>query len=486
MGPGDGEEQGPPEIEFFRADPGEIEHGKSLVLSWRAKGATSASILPDNVDVNPTSGALSRRPFEPITYTLFVSNDHGTDEAELPVVVNYRGGIYVDSVNGDDDRDGLTPAKALRTLDAALPKAQDIGVIFLSAGEYASSILIDGRQLEIYGGLNPETFFEEAPGTGFDSRLRPTSGVPVTIRNIFEAVILSNLELVAPAGAEVGVDIQDAGSPFRRCAIVGCTINGRASSEGIGLRVRGGSTVTVSRCKIYGGRDLITGATLPVTRGVLITDDSNARVSNCFIDGGAASTLSSGVEIETTGTVGLGLNTISAELGTFGGTNSAAVRVRQGTPAVGNNLLFTQGFEPRFGILEEGDPDLSNVVAFEGNLFALMGAVPYRNSNGIDAVNEVDLNDPAKTTQNFNGFVFGNILDTTPASQIFLTENLPAGNYHLGPSSPAVDASDGSARREFYGAVTTTGDLIELGWKDIDGTSRPSNASRVDIGADEL
>jgi hypothetical protein len=483
-GPIAGPDDGPPIItDFFTTAPGgRVTHGDFAQLRWRVERAGVTSIAPGFGEVRPApSGAVSIRPHESVTYVLTASNAHGVVRDTVDVDVTYRGGIYVDGISGDDSRDGSSPSAAIRSLQEALARSASSGVLFIAAGVYPTRISIDNRQLEVYGGLDPETFFPLEQGLGFDTSLRPLSGIPIVVRDAFEPVVFSNLVIEAPAGAEVAVDLQNAGTEGRRCELVDCTINGRAAA-GTALRVRGASAVFVTRCRVFASRDLLGPSVVLRSRGIHITGSSEAIITNSFIDGGRAFQVSSGIEIETSGVVGLGLNTISAEITGMGlNFNAAPIRILTGSPAIGGNILFTRGAGQRFGIAEESESADPNFL--EGNLFASLGTPLYRNFGGLDANTEGELNDPTHTTA--LGTVAGNRFTELSPTTLFVDP--VRGDYHLlSPLSnfepnPAVDSADESVRRPEYGAPRPP-----TPWLDVDGKARPSRVADTDIGADEL
>lgn len=467
----------PPVVESFLVTDPSVLHGSWTSLRWRINGATVASIAPDVGEVsNPTNGAASVRPYQTTLYTITASNAHGTVTAQVSVDVQYLAGLFVDSVHGDDARSGATPALAIRTLGEALNRTQGGGAIFLSAGTYDTPIVIDGAERTIYGGLNPTTFFEDADT--YRTRIQPTgAGVPLTIRNASAGISLfSFVELDAKFGGAVAVDVDDSNVIFEDCLV-----DGRFSNTGTALLVHGTSDIQALRCRIQGGRK---SPSHSETRGVAVLDAASVLLHSCFVDGGAALTRSSGVDVFTTGSVRLGFNTISAQLtGGAGADVAAAILLRGGRPAIGGNILFTRWSGPvqHHAIVEaSADADPSWLL---GNLFITAGVPPYDNfsSDGADPSNEAELNDPQFVNAE-DSSVYLNRLDTstTPAAA-FVNPDL--SNYHLiSPlqatlmPNPAVDRGD---------AMLLDADRFGASTVDIDGAARPGYAAGYDLGADE-
>ncbi|NNE44908.1 MAG: hypothetical protein HKN12_11935, partial [Gemmatimonadetes bacterium] len=309
-----------PVIEFFSvsATDAVVLHGDFATLRWRAVGATSATVSPP-VDLggSAANGSATIRPAFTTTYTLTASNQFGTVTETLDVNVLYRPGVYVDPVNGDDANLGDTPLASVATLPEALSRTLGGGTIFLAGGLYTSPILIDAAQVSVYGGLDPETFFEGFPREQFLTTIRPTSGVPLTIRNTSGTMEISNIQFDARDTEAFGAHILDA-----EARLLNCSFDTRASMiapagtptalliESVGAV----SGVEARSCKFYGSRSL----TPFTTRGVSIEQNGGGAnavlLSNCFIDGGRALQRSSGVNINSTGEIGIGMCTIGAEI----------------------------------------------------------------------------------------------------------------------------------------------------------------------------
>jgi hypothetical protein len=485
-GPGP-EPDAPPTIDSFNvSDPdGVVLHGDYTTLRWRASGATSASLFPPAGPFgSPTNGSVSIRPFQPVTYTLTVSNSQGEASAQFTVDVQYRAGMYVDPGAGDDANTGDSPAQALATLGEALDRSLAGGVIFLAAGTYTSAVSIAGAQVSIYGGLDPQTFFEGEPKSAFVSLVRPTAGVPLSIQNSFGTMEISNVTFDARDTQAQVAEIVDA-----QARLLYCTFDARNSMSlpaGVpsALSVRSEAAVAAVEarsCRFLAPR----GLAVLETRGVSLEQGPSggavdATLANCFVYGGRAGSLSSGVRVETDGSVGIGMCTIGAEITATGGpgVSSAAVRILRGHPHLGGNIVFTRGNGPRFGVVEDAAD--TNPSALEGNLFVSVGTVPYDNHDDLDPATELELNDPQYT---IGGDVVGDNLLETSLSIVNLLVNVDQGDYHLvhpiGPPylvpNPAADRGATWVAKTEYGAV---GD-------DIDGDSRPASGEQYDLGADE-
>lgn len=466
---------GPPVVEYFVATDTSLLHGEWTQLRWRIAGASAASVAPEVGPLSPPAqGALSVRPVGPRTYTLSASNPHGTVTATVTVEVAYPSGVYVDSVHGDDGRTGDSPENAIRTLAEAMIRTAGGGAIFLSAGVYDSPIVIDGPDRSIFGGLNPETFFEE--GAAYETWVRPAGAdVPLEVRNSsIGTSLLSRVKFDARNGGGVAADVLDANVVF-----ADCTFEARRSGSGTALRVRGTSDVQAARCRVHGGRD---GTGSPVhahARGIEVRDSASLLATASFIDGGWAGQSCSGVDIETTGTVRLGFNTICAQLS--GGVTAdiaAAVRIRAGRPALGGNILLTRGSAERHAIAEDSaDADPSWML---GNLFVSAGTPPYDNFDGADPADETQLNS-SDFVNGEPGTLYGNRL----ASGVALADmfvNVDQADFHLisplasGGANPAVNRGD---------PLFLNPELFGDQPRDVDGQSRPGSALQFDLGADE-
>jgi hypothetical protein len=477
----------PPTIESFGvSDPdGIVLHGDFTTLRWRASGATSASLFPPaGAFGSPANGAVSIRPSQPVTYTLTVSNAYGEANAQVTVQVQYRAGMYVNPASGDDANGGQSPAVALATLGEALNRSLAGGVIFLAAGTYTSTVSIDGAQVSIYGGLDPTTFFEGEPRGAFVSVVRPTTGIPLSIRNSFGTMEISNISFDARDTHALGAEIVDAQARLLYCTFD--TRNSLSLPTGVpaALSVRSEAAtaaVEVRSCRLFAARSL---AALE-TRGVSLEQGPaggavDATFANCFISGGRASNVSTGVLVDSDGNVGIGMCTIGAEITATGGpaVSSAAIRVLRGHPYIGGNIVFTRGNGPRFGIIEGAAN--TNPSSLEGNFFVSVGTIPYDNYDDLDAATEAELNDPQYTIL---GDVVGDNILETGLSVTNLLANVDQGDFHLvhpiGPPflipNPAADRGSSWVAKSEYGAV---GD-------DIDGDRRPSSGEQVDLGADE-
>jgi hypothetical protein len=472
---------GPPVIESFfaTATGGDIQHGEFTQLRWRASGGTTSSIDDGSASVGAlpavNEGSLSVRPYRSVTYTLTVRNNLGTVTATADVAVNYPSATFVDAIAGDDTRTGDSPATAIRTLDEAVSRAQGAGgFIFLSGGDFPTNITMDGASISIYGGLNPTTFFEE-PAT-WQSVIRPASGIPIEVRNVTQLVEFRNLLVDAQGGGEVAVDIDNA-----RVEITHCHVDGDHASSGTAIRIAGGRPVTIRRCQIFGGREAGT-TTYSATRGIQILG-APTTVSNCFVDGGKAVDESSGIDIDvpTHVGVGVGLCTISADSrGTIGSPSAASIRIRQGHPAIGGNILLTEGSGDRVGIFEMA-PDASPDW-LERNVFVGMGVPPYRNADGLDPDSETELNDADYTTGRPLQ-VWDNLLLTGIAPSSLFT-NLSARDYHLVPFLPSMQPNPAVDAGEVYLANARYGGIAGVEF-DVDGDRRPTSGASLDLGADE-
>ena len=77
----------PPTIESFTAETTTITEGGSTILSWSSTGADFASI-DQGIGSTATSGSTTVSPVVTTTYTLTVSNTHGSDTVSVTISVN--------------------------------------------------------------------------------------------------------------------------------------------------------------------------------------------------------------------------------------------------------------------------------------------------------------------------------------------------------------------------------------------------------------
>lgn len=476
-------EPGPPVIRSFGPLKSRLDHGEATNLVWRVDGANVASISGLGVVTPPGEGAFNIRPHETISYTLTVSNDHGTVEETTTIEVRYPAGIFVNSEGGDDEATGDSPATALRTLDAALGRVQGGGFIFLSKGTYRNEIVVENVDVDIYGGLDPVTFFEGPEPESNLTTIQASGGIPLTVRNTGSAIIeMTNVVFDAGSGGERAVSAENATVWFRSC-----TLDGRSSSAANAIRLLGGSDVQLVSCRVYGKKSL---ASLPnESSAIAVLDESSALISHCFVDGGRAQLLCTGIDVATSGVVRIGLCTIGAEITTAGtGNSAAAIRIREGHPKIGGNILFTRGSGAvrRLGVSEEAaDTDPSGL---QFNLFISLSSPPYRNFGGNDPITEADLNgkngtrNPLESNPNET---YQNIWErSVAAAELFPVGAIETGDFHLvspllsGGPNPAVDRGEAILSSPDYVLRDDAGRVF-----DIDGESRPP--THWDLGADE-
>jgi hypothetical protein len=463
----------PPTIEEFYLSPGgAVRHGDSARLVWDAPNAETAAIAPGLGTVSPAAdGSIFIRPVQGTTYTLTVSNSVGSATATLTVDVEYRPGLYVSAASGDDANAGTTPFTALRTLDAALARIGSGGAVFLAGASnpanatYTTAIDLDGRDVSIYAGLDPSTFFG---GEGeFTSTVKPSAGTPLVVRNTATRLEIFDLVLDASNGGDYAALIDGAGANFERC-----TFDARNSATGTAIQLENDARVSMDACRVSAGRQMIYSE----TAGIRASAAGDLLVTNCFINGGRATLLSSGVEAR--GLVRLGFNTILAEITEQGaGRSAACVRILDGNPAIGGNILMGQGNGQRLGVMEGAvgtDPSW-----FEGNLFISLTVPPYLNADDLSPTSELELNTDRYTTD--DPFTVGGNYWNEDVAATMLFQNFATEDYHLidptldGQANPAVDRGDVYLAKEEYGAVRD----------DIDGARRPSFGRELDLGADE-
>ncbi len=474
-GPGP-EEPVPPTIaQFFTSTANPLRHGDTTRLVWKAPNAEVAAISPGIGTVSPAQdGSVTIHPAVTTTYTLTVSNSLGSTSSQFTVEIDYPPGLYVSGAGGDDAGDGATPATALKTLGAAIARAGGGAAIYVTGAEFGSSgtyvvdAVLDGADVSIYGARDPATFFE-APAT-FTTTIRSASGTPLVVRNTATRLEYAFLRFDAAASGAEAVRVENAGATFR-----GCTFDASSSTSGTAVLLSGNARVTLDACRVLGGRDLL----YPTTAGIRASAEGDLLVTNSFIDGGRATDSSAG--IESRGVVRLGFNTILAEVTASGvGRRASAIRIVEGHPAIGGNILMGDGAGQRLCVEETTAG--TNPSWLEGNLFISLTTPPYLNADG-ESPSSVDdlegLEAHLYTTGDFAN-VGGNFWSTTVAAQS-LFANFAAGDFHLvnplpgGGANPAVDRGALFLLKTEYGAVT----------RDVDLERRPSSGADLDLGADE-
>lgn len=476
VGPGPGAE-GPPVIQSFIATQTSVEHGQYSQLRWTVEGATVAAISPDLGEV-ASSGTQSAsvRPARSTTYQINASNAHGTASASVTIDVSYPAGVFVDPVGGDDANSGANPDEAIASIALAMTNIGPGESLFLVHGIYDANLVIGTSRLLIYGGLSPETFFE---GTGAGTWIQPGSGIPLEVTSVSPVTtVLRKVNFRAPSGAAAALRVSSARISAQRCIFDG------TGGAGTAVLLEGASEAEISHSEIRGGGTDF--ASLTETRGVHATGTTALHLSHCFVSGGSATYRSTGVDLETSGAVTLGLNTIGARItGGFGADNAAAIRIWAGRPAIGGNILFgraTAGGSRHAVVEEAADADPSY---FEANLLFSAGTPPYENhsSDGQDAFIQDELNnyliimgDPADVGRaSDNRLIIG-------LEPVDMFKNVPQADYHLrsplgtGSPNPAVDGGLRLHPNESYGSEND----------DIDGDGRPGTFQQFDRGADEV
>ncbi|HET9886502.1 MAG TPA: hypothetical protein VFR10_03245 [bacterium] len=450
-----------------------LDHGETTKLLWKAPNATNAVITPGIGTVAPASdGTFSIRPSQTTTYTLTVSNSVGTDVAEITVEVRYPPGLYVNPTHGDDSNLGTSPPTALKTLGAALTRVGGGTAIYLAGsanpafGTYPDALIFDSQDVSVYGGRNPDTFFSDPIAI---TTIKPSSGVPLTVRNTTAKLQFFDLRFDAANGGSEAVRIQNAAAAFDNC-----TLDARNSSGGAALVMEGSANVDVNACRVYGGRD----RPYLESAGVRASSAGQLLITNCFIDAGVGLDHASGIDAR--GIVHIGFNTIVSQVNATGLNRYAAgIRILDGHPAIGGNILVGQGTGQRVGIAETQGGSATNPSWFERNLFVGVTTPPYLNADGESPTDEAELSEWEHTTGDA-GTVADNLWPgNVPTNVLFAS--LPNRDYHLvhplpgGAPNPAVNRGEVYLKKLEYGSVT----------RDFDDERRPTTASQLDLGADE-
>lgn len=479
VGPGgDPAPTGPPVIRQFGASQDSVDLGNYVQLSWKIDGAQNASITPSVGLVAPlATGAASVRPYEAVTYTLTAFNDHGSIAQTVDVVVTYPSGIYVSKSTGSDANSGANPQEAIASLSEAFARTAGGGTIFVAAGTYDANLVIDGPRRLIKGGLNPETFLQEDP---FRTIIRPAGGIPLVIQGgsaFADPTLLDHLDFETEGGGAYAMTVDGSNVEAQDCRF-----DGAKSGSGTAVLLSGGADVRMFRSRVRGGGDLPGGARPANASGIHVMTGASLLARNCFISGGYALNTCSGVDVDTDGSVRLGLSTISAAMPVTG-SFATAVRIRHGNPAIGGNILLTRGAGRRPIVIEESaDADPSY---FHANLVLTGGSPVYDNfeGDGADPATEDGLNNYQLVT-GLVGTVGDNLLPTgiAPSHVLAAVDNF---DYHLvhpmqgGGANPAVDSIPLGFRFDFFDIAQTERPL------DIDGEPRPGTVRDLDRGADE-
>jgi hypothetical protein len=331
-------------------------------------------------------------------------------------------------------------------------------------GTYSDALIFDSQDVSIFGGRNPVTFF---PDPAAITTLKPSSGVPLIVRNTTTKLQFFDLRFDAANGGSEAVRIDNAAAAFESCLF-----DARNSASGVALVLEGNARVDVNASRVYGGRD----RPYLETAGVRASTGGQLLITNCFIDGGIALEHSSG--IESRGMVRAGFNTIVFQMSATGLDRYASgIRILSGNPAIGGNIFVGQGSGQRVGIAET-QPG-TNPSWMEGNLFVGVTIPPYLNADGKSPVTEDELDHWEHTNGN-PATVDGNLWpQDVPTNQLF--SSLSLRDYHLvhplpnGDPNPAINQGDTYLLKQEYGAIT----------RDVDLTRRPTNARNLDLGADE-
>ena len=139
--------------------------------------------------------------------------------------------LYVDPTNGQDQRDGRSPAQSLKTLTAALRLSQGNAVIQLAAGLYTANqgeqfplVIPAGCEIVgVMGGDRPATVLQGSGG--FQD---PVLGMVAVTCQVAAAATLKNIAIVNTQAQGVGVAIVSGRPHFEKVVVSQCPQYGAA------------------------------------------------------------------------------------------------------------------------------------------------------------------------------------------------------------------------------------------------------------------
>jgi len=356
-------------------------------LSWALNGTLPRSLVGikwSNTNITDDTLTLNSGWFLGEGQTLSVDADDlaGNPTATLNLTFNvYAGTVYfVSSTAADDSGDGLSPATAKQTIQAAIDAATDPASVVVNAGTYnvdsgAGTHVIMKEGVSLIGGYNAG--YTEYDRTTYITTITDTSRrVSGDVTNPNRAV-----EAGSGTGPETEIDgftINGGGGDYSVAVLVngGLTIqnnvidggSGDAQSYGIystsssyiqNNTINGGSGVTDS-LGIYNSRsasilqNAINGGSGGArTYGIYNDAATLADIYQNTIDGGAGSASSTGIHNTNISNSSISRNSIT---GGSGGTYSYGIR-NDGNSSlyIHNNLIEGGSGDYTYGMYEENN-----------------------------------------------------------------------------------------------------------------------------------
>ncbi|MHB8520886.1 MAG: immunoglobulin domain-containing protein [Limisphaerales bacterium] len=417
---------------------------QTVVLTLTSGNATSGTWQGTFVVPANNSGQAA-------TYQIvFSAKDQAANEglsAETDVTQSVLSGtlaIVRVSVNGDDNNDGSSWAKAKRTVSAGIN--QSLQEIWTAKGTYVENVsLLPG--LGLYGGFaGTETARDQRNPVLNETILDGGGGRVVDMVSAYDngatKSVIDGFTITNGGNQGAGLEVRDTGQTVSNNRIIG----NHAGGFGGGIWVAGGSPLIVD--------NTITGNTS--YEGGAIYCNGTPTILNNVISYNTSSGKGGGISIGEGTLVG---NIIVNNRATTGG---GGVFCWYGSALIANNTIAGN----------------SNKTAVGGGIHCEFGAKPAI-ANNIVALNSSGIaNGGAGTPTLQNNCVFANAKydysgltagsGDVAADPQFVDPG--AGDYHLLPTSACINAGNDA--------------VVQPGAVDIDGEPRIQGA-HVDIGADE-
>ena len=403
--------------------------------------------------------------------------DIGADESDGTV---WPAGPYLVvrvSPEGDNANDGSSWSLAKRTVQAGIAAAAaGGGEVWVRSGTYLERITLL-PYAHVYGGfvgtenvredrqwktqptildgqkagsvVTAQTGFRVSTIDGFIVRNAGNSSLGAVYCDCSSPMISNNTITENRATSGGGIICINSSSP----AILNNTIAGNKAAFGGGIYCGASSSPTISNNTISGnGAD-----SSAESGGGIYCSDSSPTITNNTITGNAG--YRGGGIYSTSSSPTISNNTITGNRGVFG----CGIYCHSGSPAISGNTIIANGAGDGAGIYcyAFSSPTISNtVVAFNssGILWTGTGSGTLTLRNNCVFGN---------TSYDYSGLSAGT--GDISADPLFVDRQ--AGDYHLLPGSPCIDAGDDAA--------------VLPGSLDLDGGPRIQGA-HVDIGADEF
>jgi len=223
--------------------------------------------------------------------------------------------------SGDDDRDGVTPAKAKKTLNAAINATRAGGTVLVAAGTYAENVLVT-RPVTILGGFDADFSRVDsvASPVTLDGRGLDAVITVFTPTDSPHPLVLKGLRIVngnsSGAFGGAGGGLRLGGPTAKQVVIEDCVFRGNRAAGNGGAIQAGDVSLSVSASafedNIAGGG---AGGAIDTNRAVLTVSNCTFRANRAGEWGGAINTWQSQAAITgctiTGNTVGKGGGGIS-------------------------------------------------------------------------------------------------------------------------------------------------------------------------------